>query len=259
MGKDRRCQGNTIRAQRPGGSTWTRQVAALAVAIGSLGAVPAQAATLGEGELSAEVTAEVTPDRLPMRGYAPAALTVRGTVSSAEVGPLTEVKLRLDPRLRLAANTRGLATCAFAQVRSIAPAQARKRCGKALIGSGSVDLELAVEDIRGSTRQQVLLFNTRAAGRVLMYLYQPEALFIPVAAAIVSTGRISQHSLTLPIRSGGGATTAFRLRIGRTWRDRGQQRSYLVGRCAGRFANRLTLRLGRTTLAGTLTDPCRGR
>jgi hypothetical protein len=233
--------------------------AVVALAVALVGASSVQAIQIGGGAQSAEVTAEVTPDRLPRGGFAPVGLIVRGTINAADAGALDTIELRLDRQLHAIADVRGLSTCAPGQVRSVPLAQAQRRCGKALIGSGKMHKEFFPDsEIQFSLRQTVLLFNA-GPGRVVVYTFEPRVgTFVP--AAPVTSGAVTGRSIQLRfLRAAGGVTTSFHFRIGRTWRDRGRQRSYLVGRCAGRFANRLTLRLGRTTLAGTVTDPCRGR
>lgn len=234
---------------------------AVVLAVVLMGAASAQAVQIGGGTVSAEVTADVKPDRLPRRGYAPASLILRGKVDAGQAGAVNAIELRLDRRLRAIANARGLATCTPAQVRSGMPlAQARRRCGEALIGSGTVDKEFFVDsEIHFSLRETVLLFNA-GRGRVLVYTFQPRAgTFVP--AALVTGGTVTGRSIQLRfLRSAGGVTRGFQFRIGRTWRDRGKQRSFLVGRCnTGRFANRITLRFNRAALAGTVVDSCRGR
>lgn len=230
------------------------------VAVTLSAASSAQALQIGGGSLSAEVTADVKPDRLPRRGFGPANLIVRGKVNPGEAGAVNAIELYLDRRLRATANAKGLATCRPASLAGLGLAQAKKRCGKALIGSGSVDKEFfAGSEIQFSLRQTVLLFNAEQAGRIVVYTFQPRVgTFVP--SALVTRGTAKGRSVQLRfMRSAGGATTGFRFRIGRTWRDRGRKRSLLLSRCAGRFANRITLRFNRAALTGTVVDSCQGR
>lgn len=235
--------------------------AVVALAVALMGASSAQAVQIGGGTLSAEVRADVKPDRLPRRGYAPASLIVNGKVNGTDA--LNAVELQLDGRLLTATTTKGLTTCKVAQVRSVPLAQARRRCGKALIGSGSIGRQFHVPETPVlAFRETVLLFHA-APGRILVYSYQPQVGgpggFVP--AAPVTSGTIKGRSIQLRfLRSAGGVTTSFQFRIGRTWRDRGQKRSLLFGRCAaGQFTNRVTLRFGRGVLTGAVADACRGR
>jgi len=239
---------------------WRGIPAAVALATVLLGASSAQAVQVSGGALSADVTADVKPDRLPRRDYAPVSLIVRGTIDGTDA--LNAVELRLDRRLLTAANTKGLATCKTAQVRSVPLAQARRRCGKALIGSGSIGRQFHVPETPVlAFRETVLLFHA-ASGRIIVYAYQPQVGgpggFVP--AAPVTSGTIKGRSIQLRfLRSAGGVTTSFQFRIGRTWHDNGRKRSLLLGRCTGQFANQVTLRFGRAALAGTAADTCRGK
>jgi hypothetical protein len=212
----------------------------------------AQGVVLSGSGLSADVRATITPTGSPTHGRTPMALAVEGTVNPAADGSaslLTAVALRLDRHLQ--ATTAGLATCT-SDLTGIYPAQARKRCGDAQVGSGSVTTAytFAPEVPPMVLSEPVLFFNAAGRSRLLMYRYTPEPLG-PASTAATAQG------FRIPLGQGGGLPKAFRVRFGKTWTDHGERRSYLSGRCdGGVLSTRVTLTFRSGTLTGSLPTPC---
>ncbi len=218
---------------------------AVLLTLGLVGPVGAQAVTASKPGIDATVTASVAPTRLPARGVAPVTLTIAGTVTRADPtvpSPLRSIDLLLDRKL--AVDTTGLPICPLGKLHGGAPvAYARKHCGAALIGSGTVDEAFRFPE--GSAippydrHYAALFFNGR--GGVLMYIYFPHPAGPSEAGSdVVSIG--SGHRLSIRMGAGLGSTASFRFRLGRTWHDDGERHSYLSGRCkGGTLKNQITL------------------
>lgn len=209
---------------------------------------------------SADVSATVTPNRLPQHGAAPVDLAVAGTIAAGPAGAsaplLSTLDLILDRQIGI--ETTGLPTCTFSDVTHTYPKQARKRCGKALIGSGTVTDQVMYPDAPPfDLHDTVLFFNAPAKGvapQILMYWYIPP----PLGPATALSRTAGDPSLQFQFNGGVGVTTAFRFHFGKTWTHKGQKFSYLSGRCAnGKLSNRmvLTLRNGQKQ-SGTVPEHC---
>ncbi len=208
------------------------------IAAGSTGAI-----TVTKPDLTATVTATVSPTRLPAQGGAPVTLTVAGTFTRPDPtvpSPLRSMSFLLDRQL--AVDTRGLPICPLGKLNNGAPVSyARKVCGQALIGSGTVDQAFRFPEgspIPPSERHSgVLFFNGKGGVLMFSYALHPAPGEVP---SIVSIG--SGRRLDIRMSPGLGSTVSFRFRLGRTWHDEGEQHSYLSGRCSsGTLSNQVTL------------------
>lgn len=220
----------------------------LLLAVGLVGLSGAQAATVSKPGFTATVGATVAPTRLPRTGGAPVTLTLDGTTSRAETATPTilhAIGLHLDRQLTI--DTEGLPACTASEVEHLLPARARRKCGQALIGSGSGAETLAFpEQAPREISYTALLFNTRISGRseVLVYIYRsvpvPEFGVYPLG-----TGRRLVFHFPVVWGEGGAPyllTQSFRYHLGRTWRYQGRKHSYLSARCStGRLTNKVTL------------------
>lgn len=231
-----------------------------------LAVVLALAPTAGGTELtgsnfSFETTATVKPKRLPKRGSAPVTLAMSGRIITAldrtQLPALRSVELRLDRQLTL--TSKGLATCTSRDLTGIPEAQARRRCGKALVGSGTLSTENTFAETPPAPQKiRFLLFNAKGSG-LLMYAYVAYEVYEGVPTTVVARGRASKALFRIPLPTVPfSGTTAFQVRIGRTWRDQGRPLSYLSGRCStGQLSNQATLTFApRATLSGAVLAGC---
>jgi hypothetical protein len=199
-----------------------------ALLTGLIGAGSANGITVSRPDMEATVTASVAPTRLPARGGAPVTLTVAGNISRPDdtvPSPLHAISLLLDRQLTV--RTAGVPICTV-NLPGAPPAYMRKHCGKALIGSGTVDETLTYPEGSINQHLDLLFFNSRPGVR--MYIYYPHPPPGQVRSLMVSVGTVRR----LRIRMGAalGSTASFRFRLGRTWREDGKRYSYLNGRCA---------------------------
>lgn len=229
---------------RRAAGTRTRAGALLTATLltGLIGAESANGITVSRPDMEATVTASVAPTRLPARGGAPVTLTVEGSINRPDdtvPSPLHAISLLLDHQLTV--TTTGLAICTTKL--ALAPAAyARKHCGQAQIGSGTVDETLIFPEGSGIPPSErhagVLFFNSRQGVLMFTYLLHPGPGEVRSSVVSIGSGR------RLRIRMGPalGSTASFRFRFGRIWHDGGERRSYLSGRCAtGTLRTKITL------------------
>jgi hypothetical protein len=218
------------------------------------GASFAQATTIADSGVTVDLTAEVrTASEAPVAGT----LTVRGSLTSpterTQLPALGLIELGLG---RLALDRQGLATCTLGKLTNVTEAQARKNCGKALVGTVLLDTENTWPELVAPEphRYRLLLFNGKA-GKLLTYAF---FFFGEAPAALVTTGTADRGTLRIRLpRLALAGVKAFQLRIGRTWQTGGKPHSYLSGKCSGQLPIRTTLQFSpRATPAGTVPAGC---
>jgi hypothetical protein len=226
--------------------------------IGLTSAGSSGATTVSNPDITATVTASVSPTRLPVQVGAPVTLTIAGTISRPDPtvpSPLRSIDLLLDRQLTV--RTAGLPVCPLGKLNNGAPASyARKVCGPALIGSGTADETARFPEGSPIPPYErhfgVLLFNGKRGVLLFSYNLHPAPGEFP---SIVSIG--SGRKLNIRMGAGLGSTASFRFRLGRTWRNDGKQRSYLSGRCAsGSFKNAITLDLASGAVSEATPQRC---
>lgn|GEM_PF-2223629 len=212
----------------------------------------ASAASLTDADLT------IQPPRLPKQGSAPVAITAAGTIAQDEQPEeVRSVTVQLDRQLTV--RGAGQPTCSPREIKDKTPAEARRKCQAALVGSGQVVQRFQYpESGPQDLRLPMLLFNG-GTGHVLSYTFVPGPLG---PAVIVRFGAASGHSIEIPLAMKvGGLTVSFHFQIGKTWSERGRKVSYLSGRCAtGTLRNRITLAASNDSSASALlSQPCHGR
>jgi hypothetical protein len=149
---------------------------------------------------------------------------------------LHEVVLELDRNI--AVDAKGMATCRPGTVESPPPPQ---RCQSASVGSGEIEVEVAFpEQAPFIVKSKLFAFNGGTSGgktTILTYAY----LGPPMSAAVVTTVKTSKIHRgrfgtkwveVIPKIAGGyGSIKSLNLSIDRRYRDEGEMKSYLLGRC----------------------------
>jgi hypothetical protein len=223
-----------------------RRVALAAiVAAALLGAAVAVAAgpseTFKVGNLDVKIEGGITPTKLPKGEKAPIVLNVGGsikTVDGSHPPALKTLKLEFDKAGEL--NTKGLPTCTVGKLLSTLTAQAKKLCGTALVGTGTVTAEIALpEQAPFSASGPLLIFNGAPKGGKQVLIFHVHAN-VPAPTTFVTTAVISKTpgrfgttaDVTIPtIVSGQGSLTGFKAKLGKTWTYKGQKESLLLASC----------------------------
>lgn len=201
----------------------------------------AGAATVRVGTLVLQADGGFQPRVLPKRAFAPIRFQGHGEIKTTDgsVPPaLRHVKVEFDRDGRLA--TAGLPACPPSRIQATTVGQARKRCGGAIVGRGSVGAILSFGGTRIKVRSPLTLFNGPRRGGDLTIVAHAQTT-VPVFESYVVAVPLERRrgafayrsSFDIPeIAGGAGALTHIDARIGRRYSYRGTRRSYVSARCS---------------------------
>jgi hypothetical protein len=203
----------------------------------------ADAATVRVGTLVLHADGGFEPRVLPRRKFAPIRFQGYGQIRETDGSappPLEHVKIDFDRDGRL--TTAGLPTCPVSRLEGATTAQARQRCGRAIVGTGHVAATVSLAGLaRFGLRVPLTLFNGPRRGGHPTVLGHARAPF-PLSETYVIVApieRIRNHvygyrsEFDVPKIAGGfGALTRIDAEIGRRYRFRGRRRSYVSARCS---------------------------
>jgi hypothetical protein len=203
--------------------------------------VSAGADTVKIDGLVFSVDGAVTPKVLPRRGEAPISLTVSGRIEKEDgthPPALNTLLLEFDKNGRL--NTKGLPTCTVGKLLNTLTAQAKRVCGKALVGSGRVSADIALpEQAPFGASGPLLIFNGAPKGGHQVLIFHVHA-HVPAPTTFVTTATISKGKgrygtaalIQIPsIVHGQGSLTAFKATLHKTWTYKGKKQSLLLAGC----------------------------
>jgi hypothetical protein len=194
-----------------------------------------------QGNLIVALKGKVSPTALPRDGLAPAKVTVSSRLSTTDSSPPPRTK-----RIELAFAGRNvrfgsgsLPTCPLRRIRNTTDAQALARCGSALVGHGRLAAVLLLpRQAPLRVHARLLAFNGRAGdGRDAVWAHafstRPPASFVlPFVAHRNSDSFPNALTASMPRSAGEWAhLTAFRMTLGRRYRDVGGRSSYLAASC----------------------------
>jgi hypothetical protein len=224
----------------------TAIASALALALALLAAALAPAengVTVRAGNLILTVNGSVTPVALPKSTLTPIALNIASKIATADGShppALTEVLINTDRNATIDAE--GVPTCKQGRLEARTSAEAEAVCRAAIVGKGLADVELLFPESKPITlHSKVLAFNGGEMGATTT-IYIHAYLSSPVAAAVVSTvkvsklhdGRFGLRSIaTVPKIAGyAGSLTHFTLTFPkRLFPYKGKKHGYLLAKC----------------------------
>jgi hypothetical protein len=243
-------------------------IVALVVAALACAAV-ALAVTTQIGNLKVSATAEFQPRQFPAHGTVPATFgsIVRiKTVDGEQPPALKTLVFELDKHGKL--NTAGVPTCTVAKLEGTTPAEARKRCAGALVGTGVGKARI---DLPGKApfviTSPISIFNAPPEGgkpALIAHAYEtvpaPQALLVPFTIERIHHGRYGYRAeLELPpIAGGDGAAILAEASFGRTYKRHGHKVGYVEAECSGgrlQVHGELIFTDG-SFLQSLLTSPC---
>jgi len=213
------------------------------LACAALLAASAGASTVRVGTLVLHADGGFEPRLLPRHAYAPIHFqgygqirTTNGTVPPA----LQHIKLEFDRDGHL--TTTGLPTCKVSQLEGTTTAEARRRCRDAIVGSGHI---AAVIPFAGLAQVRIsvplTLFNGPRIGGSPSVLGQARAPF-PLSETYLIVAPIERvhggiygyrSEFDIPSIAGGlGSLTRIDAKIGREYRFKGRELSYVSARCS---------------------------
>lgn len=232
-------------------------------------AVAAVAVTTQIGNLKVSATAEFQPRQFPEHGTLPASFSsiVRiKTVNGEQPPALKTLVFEFDKHGRL--NPAGVPTCTVAKLEGTTPAEARKRCAGALLGTGTGKARV---DLPGKApftiSSPISIFNAPPEGgkpALIAHAYEtvpsPQALLVPFTVERINHGRYGYRAeLELPpIAGGAGSAILAEASFGRTYVRHGHKVGYAEAECSGgrlQVHGELIFSDG-SFLQSLLTSPC---
>jgi hypothetical protein len=205
------------------------------------GAGIATAATIQQDDLRITVLSQIQPFKLPRTEPAPIAVFIAGhiaTPSGATPPQLQAMTVKVNRHGLL--RSKGLPTCALAQVQPASTRRALSHCGDALVGSGRFWATIVLPDQRPyPTRGRLLVFNGSRAGKPVLFAHiytrNPFATSFVITFTIkhIARGRYgTELSTSLPQALGSwGFVDRIKLTLRRKYTVGGQRRSYFNASC----------------------------
>lgn len=219
---------------------WLVGLGLVAMIVG--GSTVAQGELTRKGNLIVSLQGNILPRSLPRDRLAPVRLRVEGavrTVNGARPPELRRLAIALNSQGKLF--SRGLARCTAAQLQQTSTQAAIAACGRALIGRGRFEASVDFPDLAPFPASgRLLAFNGRRNGRqaILIHVHgknpTPLTFILPLTVGRKKDGTLGTLlSARLPrIASELGYVTNVSFTIGRRYKFRGKQRSFLSASCA---------------------------
>jgi hypothetical protein len=202
----------------------------------------AGAATVRVGTLVLHADGGFEPQLLPKRAFAPIHFQGYGEIKTTDgsIPPALEhIRIAFDRDGRL--TTAGLGVCRPARLEGASTAQARHRCGAAVVGSGHIGAAVGLAGIaRLDLTVPLTVFNGPRRDGDPTAILHAQAPF-PVSETYVIVVPIERRpgpyryrvSFDIPpIAAGLGSLTRIDAKIGRLYSFHGAQRSYVSARCS---------------------------
>lgn len=199
----------------------------------------ADGALVKVGNLVLKADGGFRPQRLPRNSYAPIEFQGHADIHSTDGNSppeLVEAYLDFDRDGRL--QTRGLPVCQAEQIANVTTPVARRRCGKAIVGTGSIGVTLPFEGGAVPAHAPLTLFNAPSGGgdfSVLAHVHIASPVNQTFVVPILIKPRRGEYryraSFDVPSLTGGGILTHVDAKIGRRYKSHGAERSYASARC----------------------------
>lgn len=213
-------------------------LAAVSLLVGAAGA-----ATVRVGTLVLHADGEFAPRVLPRHRFAPIHFQGYGQIKETNGSvppPLQHVKLEFDHDGHL--TTAGLPVCPMSKLENATTAQARQRCGPAIVGTGHVEAAVTLAGLaRIDIRVPLTLFNgPRHDGNPTVFGHARAPFPISETYIIVAPverihggiyGYRSEFDIP-PIAGGFGSLTRIDAKIGRRYSFHGHKLSFVSARCS---------------------------
>jgi hypothetical protein len=203
-------------------------------------AAPAPAEVDREGDLLVTFNGSIAPQKLPRTTSAPVGVQMGGKIRTTNrAEPPILDRIVLDINRNGVIQTKGLARCPLAKLKSISAVGARRVCGEALIGRGSVTSRVSLPDQGAfASRGTLLAFNGRYKGGAAVLAQVESTGTLPLTYVIVFEVRKTKGTFSTslvgtlpPIASSYGHISAFNLSLRRTYRYNGRKMSYAAAGC----------------------------
>lgn len=194
------------------------------------------------GNMVVRLDGGVTPKALPRNEFAPMGFHASGNISTRDgTHPPALEESVFDSDKDIVVNVGGLSVCRISQLRAQDTKHAEAACGDAILGKGSVTVEVAFpEQAPFDATGPLILFNGGEKGGVVTFLAYTY-VSVPAPTAVVTTATLTKerkgpyglHSVIKipPIAGGAGSVVRGNISARRVYTYEGERRSVLSGRC----------------------------
>jgi hypothetical protein len=210
-----------------------------AAALLALGAT-AGAELAQNGNIQVVVSGGIFPTRLPRSTPAPVAVQMGAKISTTDKSTPPELKtIALQINRHGILDTAGLPTCPLAKLDSISSKDARRACGKALVGHGNVTSRVSLPGQGAfATNGPLLAFNGHYKGHQAVFAQVASGEPLPLTYVIVfevkkASGLYGSAFVAQmpPIASHYGYISAINLSLKRTFTVGAQKHSFMSADC----------------------------
>lgn len=214
-------------------------LALLLVTTGSL-AAGAHAEVVQSGDVRVNFHADFSPVALPRETAAPITVEVGGKITTTDGShPPALRQMRVELNSAGKVESEGLPVCTASLLQSTNTATASSLCGKARVGTGTFQAQVALSGKPIVVNGRALVFNGTVGGRagMLIHIYISNPVRVTLVIPIKISHQKGQFGTVLttnvPSLAGGyGSITDLQLKIGRNYSYKGKRRSYLSAACA---------------------------
>jgi hypothetical protein len=221
---------------------WRAPLAPLVAALAVLALIagPVEAERAQSGNLIVFLNGGIAPRALPRTHSAPVAVHLQAGIRTANRSPLPRVSaIRLELAWRGVLDTRGLAVCPKARLRSVDSRQALAVCGNALVGRGRLyDRVFIPGEAPFGLHAHLLVFNGRTrqghtAVWVQAYTSRPPVSFVLPFHVRHQPGPFRTVLVSVVPRTVGPwpRFAHFQIVVGRRFSFRGRTHSYMSASC----------------------------
>jgi len=210
-------------------------------AVATLGAAAGKAAIVSTGGVELTADGEFTPHELPRRRPAPIVIDGSASLRSTTGGPPPQLEQAIvDFDRDGLLTTAGLPTCSSASVEKLGTRSARRKCGKAVVGTGEIGALVLHDGEWLRITGELTLFNGPPAGGLATVIAHAQPVSLPDQIYVVTIPIQRTHgdfryraTVEVPeIFEGAGVLTRVRAEIGRRYRFKGRELSYASARCS---------------------------
>lgn len=219
-----------------------RGLIALALVVALVTAGAAQAEVEQQGNIIVGFDGGISPRALPRVGVAPVSVNIESSFKSAESGAIPPQLRTISIGINKGGEVfdRGLPTCRVRRIQPTTISAAKRICGGAIVGSGSVKVLVNLANQPPFTfKGPLLVFNAkRAAGhrRLLAQVYgrKPPSAFVltfNIFEKQGTFGTVIKTTLPKPARRW-AYVTDFEMKLRRTYTYNGEKHSFISAGCA---------------------------
>ncbi len=234
------------------------------------------AESVQRGNLRVSFLGKLSPNTLPRHGAAALSVTIGGRVKTTDGSTppqLRGIELAINRHGRI--DYRGLPLCRLEDIQPSSSRKALQACGSAKVGEGRFFADVAIPgQAPFPSRGRLIAFNGVEDGRHVIFAHVygtdplPTSYTVPFAIGRAKGTFATTLTASLPRVTGeAGFITGMTLQLGRSFRFRGERRSYLTASCpAPEGFNvapfgfvRASFSFANRTLSSVLRRTCRAR